>query len=440
MRNIASVATPLINSAIHIIRITGPNVFEIINKISSKKILKKNRIIEMTNIIKNNEIIDQVLLMLFVAPNSYTGEDLIEINCHGNLIITNQILDLLLINGCFAAQRGEFTKLAFLNNKLDISQAISINKISTTASELEKKILINNVIGKTKFKLEDWKNKVFDLIGNVEVSIDYPEYDDIKIYNYLDIKNIIKNILNDCKEIINNYLKYKYLFEGINILILGKPNVGKSTFFNWLINKDRSIISDKKGTTRDYINEQLIHNGIKYNFIDTAGIRKISSKIEKTGIQKSIDLIDSASLVLFLVDGSKKSDKEDDYIFQKIINKNYIIFKTKKDLGIIEKIFPGIEISIEENSEIIFEYMREKLNLNEINKDNIFATSKFEYNLLKIIEGDCILILNMLEENISIDIIIEVIKTLYDNIKSLLGLDINYEIIDEIFDNFCLGK
>ena len=440
MKNITSLATPPINGAIHIIRMTGPNVFEIINKISSKIIERKGHTIKKTNLIQGNKIIDQVLLMLYVGPNSYTGEDLIEINSHGNILIANQILNLLLVNGCEIAKRGEFTKIAFLNNKIDISQAISINQISTTPSLLVKDISMNNLLGKAKNIFKDWRDKIFNIIGNIEVSIDYPEYDDIEEISIRKIMKISQEINLMCKQIIENYLKYKFIFNGIDVAIIGKPNVGKSTLLNKLLSNDRAIVSDMSGTTRDYIKESIINNGIKYNLIDTAGIRKSSNKIEKMGISKTEEILNSASIIIYVVDGSKTLEKADYDILEKIKNKNFIKVNSKKDLGKFYKNVSEISIGKNDAPDLIFSEIEKNLKINNLEYDNIFISSQIEFNFLLSIKNYCEEIIEILKNNAPIDLAIEVIKLLFEDIKSLLGESLNYEIIDEIFDNFCLGK
>lgn len=440
MNNIASLATPPINGAIHIIRMTGPDIFTIINKISSKKIERKGYLIKKTNLIQGNKIIDQVLLMLYVSPNSYTGEDLIEINSHGNILIANQILKLLLDNGCKIAKRGEFTKIAFLNNKIDISQAISINEISTTSSMIAKEIAMNNLLGRAKNIFKDWRENIFNIIGNLEVSIDYPEYDDIQKISIEEIIKICHEINITCKKIIQNYLDYKFIFNGIDIAIIGKPNVGKSTLLNKLLSSERAIVSDISGTTRDYIKESIINNGIKYNLIDTAGIRKTQNKIEKIGISKTEEIIQQASIVIYVVDGSKKLEKEDYDIFEKIKDKNFIKINSKKDLGKFYTADNGIDIGKNDNPSIIFKEIEKNLKINNLEYDNVFISSQIEFNFLLSIKNYCEEIFHILKNNAPLDLAIEVLKLLFEDVKSLLGESLDYEIIDEIFDNFCLGK
>lgn len=440
MKNIVALSTPPLNGAIHIIRMTGPDVFEIINKISSQKIKKENYKIKMTNLVYKDQIIDQVLLMLYVNPKSYTGEDLIEINCHGNILIANEILEILINLGCRIAAQGEFTKTAFLNNKINLSQAMWINQISKTPSLIVKNIGMNSIAGKIKNVFKVWREEIFLIIGNLEVSIDYPEFDDVINITNNKILEVVSNISQKSKEIIDNYNKYKIIFNGIDVAIIGKPNVGKSTLLNKIIGDDRAIVSDIFGTTRDYIRESILFNGIKYNIIDTAGIRKTDDELENIGISKTKLLIEKSKIILYVIDGSKKITYEDKIIYDEIKQKNYIFIKTKKDINEYYKDHNGISIGKDDETNIIFLEIEKLLKITNFNFENIFISSQIELDYMLSIFGHCEDIIIMIEKEEPLDIIIEIVKILFQDIKLLLGETLNYEIFDEIFDNFCLGK
>jgi tRNA modification GTPase len=298
MKTIVALATPPMNAAIHIIRISGSNAFNIVNKLVSNKISKKGYCIHHTKIMDNNQIIDDVLINTFVAPKSFTGEDLIEVNCHGGYYLANKIIQLLIKFGCILALPGEFTQRAYMNNKLTFHEAESINNlINATSSQAI--ALANSGLNKQAInELKDYKEQLFQLVGQVEVNIDYPEFDDIPTITIKQFKTKIDQLIKISESIVKNSLKVIPILEGINVAIVGRPNVGKSSLFNALLQQQRAIVSNIPGTTRDMIDAKINIGGITINLIDTAGLRTTKNLIEKKGLTKSYESIDKANLIL----------------------------------------------------------------------------------------------------------------------------------------------
>lgn len=441
LKTIVALSTPLMKSAIHLIRLSGHDAYEIINKITDKTITKKTHTIQYTNIVdENNKKVDDVLIFKFVAPKSYTGEDMIEISCHGSIFIVKKIIDLLITNGAVLAQKGEFTQRAYLNQKINLLEAESINNIINANSETGLKIARNPIDNKLAQKLEKIADDLFQIIGQIEVNIDYPEFDDLP-----DIKNqtIISKLITASKwlkKLTANTLKVLPLMHGINVAIVGKPNVGKSSLLNALLNQDKAIVSEISGTTRDTLEYEVEINGLTYNLIDTAGIHKTNNKIEKIGINKAKENIDKSQIVLFLVDNSKSIDKNDEDIYQLVKDKKHIIVLNKADLKAKQKRFKGIEISAKnKNIKALLEAIN-SLNSN-LSIDNIDLLPSD--NDVKII-NHCVDLLNLviseLKKNQPIDLFITFLHQVLDNINDLLGKSEHYDFIDELFKNFCVGK
>ena len=329
MKTITAIATPLMKCAIHIIRISGDDAYEIVNSIIDKPITKEPYKISRANIYDNGELVDDVLLLKYVAPKSYTGEDMVEITCHGSVYVAKKILSLLIEHGASMADHGEFTKRAFLNNKITLLQAEGINNVINSNSEKSLKIANK---WKNK-KMSDWIQKMaddlFKITGQIEVNIDYPEYDDVPQITVSDMKSKINQIINNLKKIINDSKEVIPLLNGIDVAIVGSPNAGKSSLLNAFLKQNVAIVSNVPGTTRDIIQYSVVIDGVTYNFIDTAGIHKPTDKIEKVGINKSKEAIKKAKLILFVIDRSKKENADTKKIYQLIKRKPHIVVLNK---------------------------------------------------------------------------------------------------------------
>lgn len=435
MKTICAIATGLINCAIHIIRVSGKDAFKIVQKIAKNKIIKKGYIIQKNYLIDKHEIIDEVLLNTFVAPKSYTGEDLIEINCHGGIFIAKKIINLLLKNGCEMAKNGEFSQRALLNKKVNFQQLEAINNLINSTNDITNQIAISSLLGKDISYIENLREKIFNIIGNIEVNIDYPEYDDVKNIEYNDVKKTINYIKNELKKILDISFKIQPIINGIKIAIIGAPNVGKSSLMNLLTKSDKAIVSNIKGTTRDIIETEIIFNGIKMILIDTAGIRYTNNKIEKKGIEKTLKVLDEANLIIHLKD-AKNSKFE---IPKKIDKEKVIEVYNKSDL---QKVKNKINISVKNNdiSSLIsaIEKKLEKINYTKINHTILQSDRQFQIiqKILFIIDE-----INIdLNNKITLDLIIQKLEIILNLFDQFLGKELKYDKLDEMFKKFCLGK
>ncbi|MGL4616835.1 MAG: tRNA uridine-5-carboxymethylaminomethyl(34) synthesis GTPase MnmE [Mycoplasmoidaceae bacterium] len=441
MNTIVALSTPPIKSTIHIIRLSGPETYKIINKICKNKVERNGHSIQNNKIInkKNGKIIDDVLLMKFTNPKSFTGEDLIEINCHGNLIIVDKIIKLILENGAMMAQPGDFTKQAFINNKLDISQANSINYLINAKTDFQTEISLNIILGNAKNKMKSIKEKLFQIIGTLEVNIDYPEYYDVHDIKSQEVKKTINEIYIDINEIITNYNNNYHLFNGINLVILGKPNSGKSSLLNAILNNDRAIVSDIPGTTRDFIKESVNIDGLNFNIIDTAGIRDSNNQIENIGINKAIEISKNADLILYVIDNSIPISKDELDWINKNIDSKFIIVKNKDDLQDSNSNLKGIKISAKNNK--IDNLKKEIFKIFKLNRDTeFFITSNYEKNILLDINNNLKKANYLIEEEVSLDLIISFLEFAYKLLKTFLGEEKDFDLLDDLFRNFCLGK
>lgn len=445
-KTIFALATPFAQAAIHIIRISGPNSYKIINSICKNKVLKKGYSIERNQIIdkKNKRVIDDVLLMKFVSPKSYTGEDLIEINCHGGIKIVNDIISLLTISGAEQAQEGEFTKRAFFNNKIDLTQALAVDALVKSKNVYTHDSAMSSLLGKTSNLIKSIQLKIFDIIGRFEIGIDYPEYEEGNVIFNNTLKDVTK-IKNNLEEILKDSKRLILSNQGIKIILVGKPNVGKSSLLNALINQERVLVSNISGTTRDVIEINLQIGNFNVKLLDTAGIHKAESKLEKLGIKKTFDAIKMADLVIVVLNAANKISKEEISLIESLKqkNKDYLIVYNKKDL--IKK---G-----EQDPNKIFISAKNKEIMSLIKSIEKYLSSKdFSYKNLSLLNNNWQIDLLAkaivkLEEFISIikkspylDILIEPIKEANEILLKIIGEIKDYDLLTEIFKTFCLGK
>ena len=456
MSTIASISTAPGIGGIGIIRMSGKDTFKILNKIF---VMKSPKDIEEINgytmkyghIVENNKIIDEVLVSYFKSPKSYTTEDMCEINSHGGTVVMRKILELCLKNGANLAEPGEFTKRAFLNGRIDLSQAESVIDIINAKSEREAKEGIKQLNGFLSKEIYEIKQTLLEIMTNIEVSIDYPEYDTPNVTNtdILEKINISRRKLENLKK---SFDSGKYIKQGIKTVIIGKPNAGKSSLLNAILNEDRAIVTEVEGTTRDTIEEFVNINGIPLNLVDTAGIRESEDIVEKIGIEKSKKLAGDADLIIAIFDSSKDFTKEDLEILKIAKNKKSIIVLNKIDLK--QKIKSDnpelkdfnknvINLSAKNKNglNLLFEKINNMFNLNEINFDNdVVITNERHKNLI----STAIKNLNEAEKSLNmgmpVDIIAISLKNVLQNLGEITGEEASEEIINEIFSRFCLGK
>ena len=435
---------------------SGENCFDILNKIF---LPKKNEEIENIkgysikygHIVENKKIVDEVLVSYFKAPKSYTTENMCEINTHGGIVIVRKILDLCLKNGARIAEPGEFTKRAFLNGRIDLSQTESVIDIINAKSEKEVKTSINQLEGNLSKKIKQIKQQILDVMVNLEVSIDYPEYDTPDATEN-EILNMLNNVEKELLKLENSFDNGKLIKEGIKTAIIGKPNAGKSSLLNAILDEDRAIVTNIEGTTRDTIEEFVNINGIPLNLIDTAGIRNTTNEVEQIGVKKSKKIAQDADLIIAIFDATKDLSKEDMEILDIIKDKKIIIVLNKIDLPCkidenneylksitnnIVKISALNNIGIEE----IYNKITKMFNLNEINLDNeIVITNLRHKNLIHKAMENVEKAKQSLNENMPSDIVAIFIKDILESLGEITGEEVTENIINEIFSRFCLGK
>jgi len=456
LSTIAAISTAMGNGGIGIIRMSGENCFEILKKIFRCKGTKNENFIKGYTIKygyivnENEEKIDEVLVSFFNAPKSYTMENMCEINSHGGIVIEKMILEQCLKNGASMAEPGEFTKRAFLNGRIDLSQAESVIDIINSKTEKEAKASMNQLSGSLSKKIKEIQKNLLDIMSDIEATIDYPEYDIDEVTNNKAIEtlNIVEKKLEKLK---SSFYTGRILKEGIKTIIIGKPNSGKSSLLNQILNEERAIVSEYAGTTRDTIEEFITVNGIPLKIIDTAGIRETKDKIEEIGVNKAIKLASEADLIITIFDSSIKFDKEDIEILKLIENKNAIIILNKIDLGKINADIkmlnnykkPIIKLSAKtgEGIEDLYNKIIELFNINEIeiNNGEIITNIRHKNQIEKAINSIKNAIISI-QENMPIDIVSINIKEVLIDLGDITGDNVTDDIINKIFSKFCLGK
>ena len=459
MNTIVAIATATGAGGIGIIRMSGDRCFDVLKKI----FIPKNKTIDLDKVkgytikygyiidSKSNEKIDEVLVSFFRAPKSYTTENMCEINSHGGTIIERKILEQCLINGADLAEPGEFTKRAFMNGRIDLSQAESVIDIINAKTDKEQTASFKQLQGRLSEEIDGIREKLLDIMADIEASIDYPEYDIEETTNEKAMR-----VLNEVKEKLisleKSFENGKILKEGVKTVIVGKPNAGKSSLLNAILDEDRAIVSDFAGTTRDTIEEFITIDDVPLKIIDTAGIRDTSDKIEKIGVEKAINLIQDSDLVIAIFDISKKLDEEDFKILDLIKNKKSIILLNKCDLS--QKNSETISYISNLNKTVIKTSMKTKKGIDELYKtiSNMFRNNEVDLNDGVIITNvrhknqihkaiECITgTTSRREQNLPIDLIAIDIKNILEELGEITGNNVSEDIIEKIFSKFCLGK
>lgn len=435
---------------------SGKDCFKILEKIFEPK--KREKIedikgytIKYGNIVENGIVVDEVLVSYFKEPKSYTTENMCEINSHGGNIIVKKILELCLKNGAQLAEPGEFTKRAFINGRIDLSQAESVIDVINAKSDKELKAGINQLKGGLSREIAEIKKEILDVMVNIEVAIDYPEYD-VEDVTYAEITGMLESVEKKLHKLEKSFDNGKIIKEGIKTAIIGKPNAGKSSLLNRILKEDRAIVTQYEGTTRDTIEELVNINGIPLKLIDTAGIRNAEDEVEKIGINKSKEIAKNAELIIAIFDSSKELSEEDKEILDIIKDKNTIIVLNKIDLnqkitkkdnrfkGITENI---LEISALNNTGIeeLYKKITEMFEVSEINLDNeLIITNIRHKNLITKALNNIQETKITIKNNMPIDIVAVNIKEILENLGNITGEYITEDIINEIFSKFCLGK
>lgn len=452
MSTIVAISTAPGIGGIGIIRMSGKDCFKVLDKIFKpiNKSAEKGYTIKYGKILDGEEIIDEVLVSYFLEPRSYTTENMCEINSHGGNIIMRKILDLCLKNGAELAEPGEFTKRAFLNGRIDLTQAEAVIDVINSKSDKEAEASINQLEGNLSKKIKEIREDLISGLADIEVSIDYPEYDEVEITN----KKIIDILEKNEKKLIKlekSFINGKILREGVKTAIIGRPNAGKSSLLNLLLNEERAIVTDIEGTTRDTIEEYMTIGGVPFKIIDTAGIRNTNDTVEKIGVKKAIDIANKSDLIIAIFDITREINDEDRNILQILKNKNSIILLNKIDLNdqkVEDKIFyeyskniVKISTKTQDGFDDLIKTMQKLTEMEEINIDgeNIIINSRHRALVVRA-EESLKKAKETLENGMPIDVISIYIKEILEELGKITGESVTDDVISEIFSKFCLGK
>lgn len=447
---IVAISTAMGIGAISIVRLSGKDAIDIVNNCFKGKDLTKvnSHTINYGYIKDKDELIDEVLVSVMKAPKTFTTEDVIEINCHGGIFSTNRILETMLNNGARLAAPGEFTKRAFLNGRIDLTESEAVMDIIDSKSEEARSLALKQLNGSVSNMIKTFREKLKNLLSSIEVNIDYPEYYDIEVVTKEKIKEEITNMKKDLDKIINESKNTNIIKEGIKTVIVGRPNVGKSSILNKLLEKDKAIVTDIAGTTRDIVEGEIYLDGILLNIIDTAGIRKTEDVVEKLGVEKSLSMIDEADLVIVVLNNNEKLTKEDEEILAQTKNKKRIVVINKNDLETkinipikdIDNIVKTNTNSIEGINELKNK-IKELFNLEKLNtKDHTYLTNARQISLAKKSLESLLQAEESLNNDLPIDMVEIDLKECFDSLGEIIGETYSEEIIDNLFEKFCVGK
>ena len=445
---IAAIATAPSNSAISIIKVSGDEAIEIVNKIFKGKDLRKakSHTIHYGHIVDNGEVLDEVLVSVFRSPKTFTVEDIVEINCHGGMYVTNKVLELVLVNGARMAEPGEFTKRAFLNGRIDLTQAEAVIDIidSNTASSLKMANL--GLLGETKKVINSFRNQVLECLLKIEVNIDYPEYEDEEQITEDVLIPRLEALEKDIDVVLKKAEISKVMKYGVKTAIIGKPNVGKSSLLNALIREDKAIVSNIAGTPRDIVEGSINIGGIVLNLIDTAGVRDTSDYVEKIGVEKSKKIINEADLIMLVFDNNTPMNEDDYELLNITKDKTRIIVVNKKDLDskidlkdtkdvLYISSFDKEDITVLENK------IKEVCNYTDINNiDSTYIGNARQIAKLRVAKNELNDALNTLRCGLPIDIAYVDIQYAWTTLGEIMGDVTSEDLIDELFKRFCLGK
>lgn len=436
---IAAIASPLAEGAISIIKVSGDSAIEKVNQIFDRDLSKfAANTINYGNIVDaNNKIIDEVMISVFKAPASFTREDVVEINTHGGVLVTRTVLSLVLAQDIRLARPGEFSQRAFLNGRLDLTQAEAINDLIIASSTKGMELAVSGIKGSIKRLLDPLIEDMLDIIAQIEVNIDYPEYDDVAQLSNDLVKPSVDDWIKRLDVIIERALKTREIKEGVSTVIIGEPNVGKSSLFNALIEEDKAIVTDIAGTTRDLVEGSIHLDNVTLSLIDTAGLRDTEDKIEKIGIEKTYEAINKAEFVIMVLDASRDINDREKLLLDKISNKRHVVVYNKTDLK--EK--AGISVSAIKNdiealvNEInaLFEYSDLDLSEGSLNNERqiglaIRAKNSLSQSLMAI------------DAELELDLVTIDLNEAYMALKEILGEVSRDDLLDTLFSKFCLGK
>lgn len=433
---ITAISTGNLNVPISIIRISGSEAFDIAKKIFSGKVGTDKTI--TYGFIKDGETkIDEVLISWFKGPNTFTGEDIVEINAHGGVVNTNKILKLILQNGARLAEKGEFSRRAFLNGKMDLIKAEAIHDLIFAKTEEQALLSVKKFDNETSRLIDELKTDILAIIATIETNIDYPEYDDIEILTEKELLPKLESVRVRIQEILDSSKSSRYIFEGINVAIVGEPNVGKSSLLNAILNEEKAIVTDIPGTTRDIVSGSIQIGQVLFKFNDTAGIRESIDKVEKIGIEKSLSEIKNADLVIHIINPENGMSDNDQNIVKLAENKNYIRVYNKND---IKKIDGEISISVK-NKDLkqLFDAIKKEFGSINLNDEKIINNTR-QLSLIETANSAINEAINSLKDGQTPDVVIIDIHKAWEDLTNIIGNAQETDLLDEMFKSFCLGK
>lgn len=441
METIVALATAPIKSALAIIRVSGDDAFKIVSKCFSKDITNiKERTLLFGNIINKDKVVDEVVLAIYKGPKSFTGEDLVEIICHGSILIANEIIELLIKFGARYATNGEYSSRAFLNNKIDLIQAEAINDVINATTKEAKELSILSLKGNTSDLIKPLKKRIADVISLIEVNIDYPEYEDIEVANKSHVIELADELIPQIDALVANGQKGLIIKEGIKVALVGKPNVGKSSLLNALLGESKAIVTDIAGTTRDIVEGEINLNGVVLHLLDTAGIRDSEDQIENIGVNKSKETIEKADLVIVLLDASKELDKEDQEIISLCENKPHIIVYNKSDKLDVKNDGKLYISALNNDISKLKEAIYEQLGLKEESFKTPSLNNVRQLGLLQSAKESLLKAKLDANNDLPVDLLSVSLMDAYNAILEILGEYNQRDISKEIFSRFCVGK
>ena len=453
---IAAIATAMSNSGIGIIRISGDEAIDIADKmfksIKEGKSLKnvKSHTVHFGHITDGDNVIDEVLVTVMKAPNTYTRENVVEINCHGGVVVLKKVMELVLKNGARPAEAGEFTKRAFLNGRIDLSQAEAVIDVINAKNEYALSNSVSQLRGKISAKIKDIRNDILNQIAYIEAALDDPEHMSLEGYDEK-LMSITDNIMAQLEKLIESSDNGRVISEGINTVILGKPNAGKSSFLNAVLGTERAIVTDIEGTTRDALEEHINIHGISLNIIDTAGIRDTEDVVEKIGVNKAKELASEADLIIYIIDSSKPIDDNDREIMELIKGRKAIILFNKSDL---EAAVDRSDIDVSENTPVISISAKHQLGIEEFENaikelffngelkfnDEVYITNARQKNDIRQAYESMKLVKKSIEEQMPEDFFTIDLMNAYELLGRVVGESVEDDLADKIFREFCMGK
>ena len=446
---IVAISTTMGVGAISIIRLSGKEAISIVNECFKGKNLEEvpTHTINYGHIYDNEELIDEVLVSVMKGPKSFTAEDVVEINSHGGIITTNKILETMLNHGARLAEPGEFTKRAFLNGRIDLVKSEAVMDLIESKSDEARKMALSQLGGTTSTLITNFRNTLKQLLSSIEVNIDYPEYYDIEVMTVEKIKEQVSIMKKELQELVKSSENTVTIKNGIKTVILGKPNVGKSSILNKLLEQDKAIVTDIAGTTRDIVEGEIYLDGILLNIIDTAGIRETDDVVEKIGVEKSLSMIDESDLIIVVLNSNEELSNEDKEILEKTKNKTRIIVLNKNDLDKKLVIPTELENVVETNTNdldgitSLKKKIKELFNLEQITtKDYTYLANSRQISLAKQAYKNLLDAEQAIKDDQPVDMIEIDLKECFDTLGEIIGATYSEEIIDNLFENFCVGK